>query len=257
MTDETTENQVTATGWVQVHGEAPVGRIVLSRPEKHNSMTLAMVRELSAAVRRFDAAPEIEVVVLEAEGAAFCTGGDLAEYRGVAIDHAQAWDLLSTGQDMCASIEGAATVLVAKVHGLAHAGGLLLSLCADITIAAADARFCVPEMRVARPDPFIPSRLIAKVGLERASWLMLTAREIDGTEAERIGLVARCVESDRLDAEVKDTVDAILAGDAASRAVWKQILRRSVMTVDARSLVGHFTSDAMAARAARFVRPEG
>jgi enoyl-CoA hydratase/carnithine racemase len=247
---------VSTQDWVQVHWEAPVGRIVLARPEKRNAMTLAMVQRVADTVRRFDAAPEIEVIVLEAEGEAFCSGGDLAEYKGVAIDHQRAWELLSTGHDLCSSIEGSGTVVVAKVQGLAYAGGLLLSLCADITIAAAGARFAIPEMRVARPDPFIPARLVAKVGLERAGYLMLTATPIDGVEAERIGLISRCVDDDRLDAAVKETVDAILAGDAASRAVWKGILRRTVMPVDARSLVRHFTSEAMGERAAPFVRPE-
>lgn len=255
MSTDPKEHDVAAE-LVRFHREAPVGRIVLARPEKRNAMTLAMVGRVAEGVRAFDADPEIEVIVLEAEGSAFCSGGDLAEYKGVPIDHRKAWQLLATGQDMCASIESAGTVVVAKVQGLAYAGGVLLSLCADITVAAADARFCIPEMRVARPDPFIPNRLIAKVGLERAAWLMLTSREIDGREAERIGLIARAVEADRLDAEVKDTLDAILAGDAASRAVWKGILRRSVAPLDPRSLVHHFTSEAMAARAARFVRPD-
>ena len=62
--------------------------------------------------------------------------------------------------------------------------------CADLTIAGEAATFRVPELLRGGPDPFIPPRLIARIGRERASDLMFTAREIDGTEAAWIGLVA-------------------------------------------------------------------
>jgi enoyl-CoA hydratase/carnithine racemase len=245
-----------STQGIAVHREPPVGRVVLSRPEKRNAMTLAMVARVASGVRELDADPEIGVILIEAEGHYFSSGGDLAEYKGVPIDHQEAWRLLSTGQDMVTSIEEAGTIVVAKVSGLAHAGGLLLSLCADLTVASTEARFRVPELRIARPDPFIPPRLIAKVGLERASWLMLTAREIDGVEAERIGLVARCVDPALLDAEVKETLDAILATDPASRAAWKPVLRREVMPFDPHRMVPFFMSQATADAAKPYVRPE-
>jgi enoyl-CoA hydratase/carnithine racemase len=241
---------------IAVFHEPPIGRVVLSRAEKRNAMTLAMVARVASGVRELDADPEIGVILIEAAGNYFSSGGDLAEYKGVPIDHQEAWRLLSAGQDMVTSIEEAGTIVVAKVHGLAHAGGLLLSLCADLTVASTEARFRIPELRIARPDPFIPPRLIAKVGLERASWLMLTAREIDGVEAERIGLVARCVESALLDAEVKETLDAILATDAASRAAWKPVLRREVMPFDPHRMVSFFMSQATADAAKPYVRPE-
>ena len=241
---------------ISVYHEPPVGRVVLSRPEKRNAMTLAMVSRVASGVRELDADPAIGVILIEAEGDYFSSGGDLAEYKGVPIDHQEAWRLLSTGHDMVTSIEEAGTIVVAKVGGLAHAGGLLLSLCSDLTVASTQARFRIPELRIARPDPFIPPRLIAKVGLERASWLMLTAREIDGTEAERIGLVARCVEPALLDAEVKETLDAILATDQASRAAWKPVLRREVMPFDPHRMVTFFMSQATADAAKPYVRPE-
>jgi 2-(1,2-epoxy-1,2-dihydrophenyl)acetyl-CoA isomerase len=239
-----------------VYHEPPVGRVVLSRPEKRNAMTLAMVGAIAAGVRALDADPAIGVILIEADGDHFCSGGDLAEYKGVPIDYQEAWRLLSTGHDMVTSIEESSTIVVVKVQGLAHAGGLLLSLCADLTVASTQARFRVPELRIARPDPFIPPRLIAKVGLERASWLMLTAREIDGTEAERIGLVARCVEPALLDAEVKETLDAILATDQASRAAWKPVWRREVTPFDPHKMVTFFMSQATADAAKPYVRPE-
>jgi enoyl-CoA hydratase/carnithine racemase len=245
-----------STDFVAVFREPPLGRVVLSRPEKRNAMTLAMVARVASGVRELDADPEIGVILVEADGDHFSSGGDLAEYKGVPIDYQEAWRLLSTGHDLVTSIEEASTIVVAKVQGLAHAGGLLISLCADLTVASTAARFRVPELRVARPDPFIPARLIAKVGLERASWLMLTAREIDGTEAERIGLVARCVDPTQLDAEVKETLDDILATDQASRAAWKPVLKREVTPFDPHRMISFFMSQATADAGKPYVRPE-
>ena len=242
--------------FVAVFREPPIGRVVLSRPEKRNAMTLAMVAGVASGVRELDADPEIGVILVEADGDHFSSGGDLAEYKGVPIDYQEAWRLLSTGHDLVTSIEEASTIVVAKVQGLAHAGGLLISLCADLTVASTAARFRVPVLRIARPDPFIPARLIAKVGLERASWLLLTAREIDGTEAERIGLVARCVDPAQLDAEVKETLDDILATDQASRAAWKPVLRREVMPFDPHRMIRFFMSQATADAGKPYVRPE-
>lgn len=239
---------------IQIFHEPPVGRVVLSRPEKCNAMTQAMVAGVAAAVRHLDAADDIDVIVLEGEGSDFCSGGDLGEYRGVPIGHTEAWSLLATGHDLAVSIETVSTVVMAKVHGRAHAGGLLMSLCADITVASSEARFRVPELLRARPDPFIPNRLIAKVGTERAAYLMFTAKEIDGVEAARIGLVARCVDPSALDAEVKDVIECILATDRASRAVWKPMLHRAVRPVDPRPFVEFFMSPEMANRCAPFVR---
>jgi enoyl-CoA hydratase/carnithine racemase len=85
---------------------------------------------------------------------------------------------------------------------------------------------------------------------------MLTARPIDGTEAERIGLVARCVDDADLDAEVKQTLDDILATDQASRAAWKPVLRREVMPFDPHQMVEFFMSQATADAGKPYVRPE-
>jgi 3-hydroxypropionyl-coenzyme A dehydratase len=239
---------------VEIRTDGPVGQVVLARPEKRNAMTLAMVSDVAAGVRQLAEQGEVDVIVLSSGGDAFSAGGDLGEYRAVQLSHDDAWKTLSTGHDLVSSLENCPLIIIARVHGPAHAGGLLLSLCADLTVAGLSARFRVPELLRARPDPFIPPRLIAKVGLERASDLMFTAREIDGAEAERIGLVARCVPDDRLDAEVACVVESVMATDKASRTTWKRLLRRSVASVDPWTSIAAFRSDETAARARPFVR---
>ena len=239
---------------IEVRADGAVGHVVLARPEKRNAMTLAMVSGVAAGVRELAEQDDVEVIVLSATGDAFSAGGDLGEYRAVPLTHDDAWNTLATGHDLISSIEHCPLIVIARVHGPAHAGGLLLSLCADLTVASTSARFRVPELLRARPDPFIPPRLIAKVGVERASDLMFTAREIDGTEAERIGLVARCVPDERLDAEMACVIDSIFATDKASRTTWKSLVRRHIASVDPWASIPAFRTDETAVRAQPFVR---
>jgi enoyl-CoA hydratase/carnithine racemase len=239
---------------VIVHVDGAVGHVTLDRPDKRNAMTLAMVSAVARGVQTLAETEGVELIVLSAKGQAFSSGGDLGEYKAVTLTHDDAWTTLQVGHNLVMSMETCPLLIVARVHGRAHAGGLLLSLCADLTVAGEGARFRVPELLRARPDPFIPPRLIAKVGLERAADLMFTAREIDAKEAERIGLIARCVTDDRLDPEVRDVVDAILSTDHDSRTAWKDVLRRGIATIDPWKAINDFRSNQTAQRARPYVR---
>lgn len=238
---------------VTVHRDGVVGHVVLNRPEKRNAMTLAMVSGVARGVRELAEAGDVEVIVLSALGEAFSSGGDLGEYKAVTLTHDDAWTTMQIGHDLTNSIEQCPLLVVARVHGAAHAGGLLLSLCADLTVAAESAVFRVPELLRARPDPFIPPRLIAKVGTERAANLMFTAQPIKAPEAERIGLIARCVPDGQLDAEVAGVIEAILRTDHNSRTSWKRVLRRGLATIDPWTAIEDFRSDQTADRARPFV----
>jgi enoyl-CoA hydratase/carnithine racemase len=239
---------------VIVHRDGAVGHVILDRQDKRNAMTLAMVSGVARGVQLLAVTDGVEVIVLSAKGQAFSSGGDLGEYKAVTLSHDDAWTTLQVGHDLVMSMETCPLLIVARVQGRAHAGGLLLSLCADLTVAGQGAQFRVPELLRARPDPFIPPRLIAKVGVERAADLMFTAREITATEAERIGLIARCVADDRLDTEVRDVVDAILRTDHDSRRAWKDTLRRGISAMDPWLAIDDFRSDQTAQRARPYVR---
>jgi enoyl-CoA hydratase len=237
---------------VRVEPAGAVGSVVLDRAEKRNALSMAMVAAVADGVRALEALDHVELIVLRSEGPAFSSGGDLKEKGEVALSHQDAWGVLAAGQDLVNSIEQCTKVVVARVQGAAHAGGLLLSLAADMTVAARSARFRIPELLRGRPDPFIPPRLVAKVGRERAGFLMFTAAEITADDAERYGLVARVVDDDQLDAALAEVVAAVLATDRSSRMAWKQLLRRLDHQVDPWELTTSFTRHETAMRSNRF-----
>jgi enoyl-CoA hydratase/carnithine racemase len=199
-----------------------VGNITLARPKKRNAMTRAMVRDLISALSGLSERADVDVIVLRGEGTAFCAGGDLSEAAEHGLDRESAGSLLALGAEKNGAIEESPKIVIASVDGAAHAGGLLLCLCADITIATSRARFRVPELLRGRPDPFIPPRLVRRVGIEHAKWMMFTAAEIDAQMAADWGLVSSVVPSFGLEAGVEALITAIRATDAESRTAWKR-----------------------------------
>jgi len=225
---------------IRLRREGPVGHIVMARPEKRNSLSAVMRNLMCGYLRELDRDPDIDVIVISGDGPAFSAGGDLREHGPDAMTFEQAWTMLASGVDLVESIEAISKIVVARVQGPAHAGST--------------SRFRCPELLRARPDPFIPFRLVSKVGREKAADLMYTAREIDGIEAERIGLVARCVDEDQLDAELDSLIADVLRTDRTSRAVWKRMLRGARPSANAWEFADFFTSGQTAERSYNFHR---
>ena len=149
--------------------------------------------------------------MLRGEGPVFSAGVDLVELAGSAGNVA----MLRTFREVflrCANLcEAMSKPVVCQIHGACFGGALEVALGCDLRIATLDARLGLPEVRFGIiPDVGGSTRLPALVGLGRAKDLVLTARTIDGAEAERIGLVNRAVAADDLEVETERLVDSIL-----------------------------------------------
>ena len=105
------------------------------------------------------------------------------------------WD--PTDQFPFRHIERCSKVWIARINGLCHAGGLVLTVHCDVTIASDQARFRAPELLRGIPDPFLTSRLPALVGMAKARYLLFSAREISAAEADAMGLVGAVVPARR------------------------------------------------------------
>jgi enoyl-CoA hydratase/carnithine racemase len=204
------EKEGTSVAIVEERGEK-VAVIRINRPHALNAMDTATYREVTEALKRIDADPEVRVgIVTGAGGRAFSAGADLKEMHGRAPTsdgwtpwRAERWDLgLTVGKP-----------LIAAIDGYAVAGGLELALFCDVRIATPSSQFGAPEVKWNLLHGFGALRLPAVVGLGNAMALLLSGDFIDAEEALRIGLVNRIAESDALMDQAHE-----LAATIASRA---------------------------------------
>ncbi|GAA5164598.1 crotonase/enoyl-CoA hydratase family protein [Ornithinimicrobium tianjinense] len=212
---------------------AGVARVRLSRPDKLNALTLAMIDELVSAARLVRRDRSVRVVVLSGEGDAFCAGLDLraalGDPRGIAtrfVPRPWPWPSTNTFQEVGWAWRRLPVPVIAVVHGHCLGAGLQLALGADLRVSTADAQWSVREARWGLvPDMSGTRTLTEVVGLDVAKDLTLTARTVDGTEAHRLGLVTR-VAGDLAAAHgvTDELVSQLVAHDRGALASAKRLL---------------------------------
>ena len=190
--------------------EAGVCSIVLARPAEYNTITPALRDELAAAIDEADVDRDVHVILLRADGPAFCAGYGLdwavdaqaAERAAGEAGTRRAWDSVGDLQMMGRFVETylklwyARKPTIAAVQGWCIGGGTDMVLCADLIVAAEGARFGYPPSRVwGTPTT---AMWVYRMGLERAKRYLLTGDEIPAPDAARIGLVLETVADDRL-----------------------------------------------------------
>jgi enoyl-CoA hydratase/carnithine racemase len=189
-----------------------VRHVVLNRPDKRNAVNADIVLGLREALTAAAADDGVRCVVLRGAGAMFSSGMDFADLGALSADPARLRDFRRPILDTWNLLEEMAKPTVAQIHGACIGGAMELALACDLRVMAADALIGVPETRVGLiPDVGGSSRLPSVVGLGRAKELVMTGRLIDGTEAERIGLVNRVAPAEELDAAVDGLVGELLA----------------------------------------------
>ena len=179
-----------------------VRRITFTRGDEYNTITLTLRHELDAALRAADADPEARVVLLDAEGPAFCAGYGLdwatPAQAGEVRAEGRVWDsvrdqrMISTFTDTWALLHELTIPTIAAVQGWCIAGGTNIVFNADLIVAADDARFGYPPARV-WGVPEAPWTWVARMGLERAKRYMLTGDEFTGAEAAEMGMILEAV----------------------------------------------------------------
>lgn len=201
-----------------------VARIRLDRPDRLNAFTSTLYGELRAAVRRAGDDPTVDVVVLTGTGRAFATGGDLKETLArLESGDPEAMRAFSDNFPW-ADIRACPKVVIAVVNGLCLAGGLIVAMCCDITVAAESARFGITEGKVGMADSLGPALLHARVGTAKLKYLVLTGKLIDAREAERIGLITEVVGDGSLDDRVAEIVSELRVTSPEARRRYKELV---------------------------------
>lgn len=181
---------------IRLDAEGGVAVITLDRPPL-NVLTIAMIRELSAAL---DAAVEhdhLHAVVLRAEGKAFCAGVDVADHTADRVD-----EMIRGFGRLFTQLRAFAAPTIAVVQGAALGGGMELALGCDLVLAGASARFGQPEIKLGVFPPIAAALLPHLIGYQQAARLVLTGETVSAEEAARLGLVTFAVPDDQLAAQL-------------------------------------------------------
>jgi enoyl-CoA hydratase len=173
-------------------GDDGVATLTLARPERRNALSIELRDEIAAQLERWATDPAVRVVVLTGAGSSFCAGFDLDEFARAGL----AGRIRDSSRRYHLAVWTFPKPLLAAVNGAALAGGLDLCVLCDCRLASSDAVFGHPEIKFGAPPLFTPLQWIVGLGVARD--LCLTGRRMDATEALRVGLVNRVVESDRL-----------------------------------------------------------
>ena len=203
-----------------------VAWVVLRNPARLNALRLEMWEALPATVAALAGDAGVRVVVLRGHGTeAFASGADISEFSSRRKDAGSAAAYEATTARAFEAVLACDKPVVAMIHGVCIGGGLALAACADLRIAADDARLAVPAARLGLGYHFSGvERLVRIVGPSSAAELFFTARQYSAAEALTVGLVNRVFPAADLDAAAGRYVGAIAANApltlrAAKRAI--------------------------------------
>ena len=182
---------------IEVRTEAgKVGIVTLNRPKALNALNDQLMDELGAALKAFDADPAIGCIIVTGSERAFAAGADIAAMAKYSFVDVYGGDYITRNWETIRSIR---KPVIAAVSGFALGGGCELAMMCDFIIAADNAKFGQPEIKIGViPGAGGTQRLPRAVGKSKAMDMALTGRMMDAAEAERAGLVSRVVPYDKL-----------------------------------------------------------
>jgi len=193
--------------------------LTINRESRRNAISQEMITAFLTHLERLDQDPEVRAVCVTGAGdKAFCSGADLA---GTLSGE----DRLSGPRNYAALLKRMAAFgkpLVARVNGSCLAGGLGLMLSCDIVIARNDASFFTPEVNVGIFPMMVGALLYRHMGRKKAVDMVLTGRRISAPEAERLGLITRAVEPERLDQDVNETLQLLTSKSPIGMRIGKE-----------------------------------
>ena len=173
-----------------------VGIITLNRPKQLNALNDQLMDEIASALKSFDADESVGCMILTGSEKAFAAGADIGAMAGYSFADSYGKDFITRNWEQ---IRGIRKPVIAAVSGFALGGGCELAMMCDFIIAADNARFGQPEIKLGIiPGAGGTQRLPRAVGKAKAMDMALTGRMMDAVEAERSGLVSRVVPLDKL-----------------------------------------------------------
>lgn len=199
--------------------------ITLNRPQVFNALNLALVKDLTAALKRAESESGVRVVVLKGSGKAWCAGGDLEELLELTEGGAeQRRTYLMEFKAMIDTVRHITKPVIASVHGACVGGGNELNIACDLTIASEKAKFGQAGPRVGSMPAFgVPQNLQILVGEKRSREITYLCRLYTAQEAEAMGWINKVVPPEKLDEETESWAEEITSKSPTAIALAKKM----------------------------------
>ncbi|MCF6215116.1 MAG: enoyl-CoA hydratase [Emcibacter sp.] len=206
----------------------PVGLITLNRPEALNALNGQLMDELTRALLAFEADDDIRAIVITGSAKAFAAGADIKEMQSMDFVEAYMKDFITANWEEASRCR---KPIIAAVAGYALGGGCELAMMCDFILAADNAKFGQPEIKLGViPGAGGTQRLTRFVGKSKAMEMVLTGRMMDAEEAERSGLVSRIIPVDDLVEEALKTARKIADLSLPSVMIAKESVNKAYET---------------------------
>ncbi|MEN8119353.1 MAG: enoyl-CoA hydratase-related protein [Bacteroidota bacterium] len=203
-----------------------VATITLNRPDKRNALNSTMVMELDKAFKKADQDRDVKVIILKANGDAFCAGADLAYLKELS-DFTYEENLADSLQikEMFRQIYTMNKVVIAQVEGHAIAGGAGLATVCDLVFSVPQAKFGFTEVKIGFVPAIVSVFAIRKFGESHTKRMLLSGNLIEANEAKGIGLVNFISASESIDRDVRKYADNLVTKTSAnSLALTKNLI---------------------------------
>lgn len=207
--------------------ERGVATLTLNRPQQFNALSQEMMAALQTEFEALADDESVRVVVIGAQGKAFCPGHDLKQMKAnPSLEYYQA--LFTQCTKLMMTIQRLHAPVIARVQGIATAAGCQLVAMCDLAVASADARFAVSGISVGLFCSTPGVALSRNVGRKQAFEMLVTGDFIDAATARERGLVNRVVRADQLDAEIEKLIASIVSKPGSALAMGKDLFYRQL-----------------------------
>jgi enoyl-CoA hydratase/carnithine racemase len=205
---------------ITVTREGPTAIVTLNRPQRRNALSLALMRELTAGLDDLGRDREVRAVILAAAGKVYCSGHDLAEMTGRDINEYRR--IFDACTELMSKIQGIPQPVIAQVQGMATAAGCQLAATCDLVVAAEEAAFATPGVKIGLFCTTPMVALTRAVGRKRALQMLLTGELVDARTAADWGLVNQVVPSAGLEAAARALAAKVAEASSLVVALGKQ-----------------------------------
>ena len=203
-----------------VNPEGAVAVVTLNRPQRRNALSLELMLELIRCLDEIGRDHEVRAVILAAAGKVFCSGHDLGEMTGRDInEYRQIFDVCT---ELMTKIQAIPQPVIAEVQGIATAAGCQLVATCDLAVAAEEAAFATPGVKIGLFCTTPMVALTRAIGRKRALQMLLTGEMVDARTAAEWGLINRVVAAGELSAVTRELARQVAEASSLVVAIGKQ-----------------------------------